>query len=566
MYIVHTEFLSRPRIAYFSMEIALCPGCNTYAGGLGVLAGDVVRSVADLDLPIVAVTLVSRQGYFHQSLTADGVQSEAPEPWDPAQFAIRLDARVAIELEKRAVWIGGWLYVHQSPLGGRIPVLLLDTDLPDNASEDRHITDELYGGDLRYRLAQQAVLGIGGVRLLRALGFRVAAYHLNEGHSAFLTLQLLRDYALPSAGQSPGETPYDVARARELCIFTTHTPVDAAQARYGYELWEAMLGDFIDGKTLRRLAGPTELNMTQLAATMSAWINGVAERHAETARGVAAGRPMRAVTNGVHATTWTAAPFAALYDRALGHWRIEPELLGRVPSLVSADALWDAHVAAKATLCSYVEQRTGVHLQAGLPILGFARRMTSYKRPDLLFADIERLRTIARRYPFQLVYAGKAHPADNDGKHLIVELYRALAALRPDVHSAFLPNYELYDAAVLVAGADIWLNTPLPPLEASGTSGMKAAMNGVPSLSVLDGWWVEGCVEGVTGWGVAGDGANRGGAAAELYDKLERAVLPTWYGPRAAWIAMMQGAIALNGAVFNSHRMMRRYASEAYLR
>jgi glycogen phosphorylase len=563
---MHTEFLSRSRIAYFSMEIALRAGCPTYAGGLGVLAGDVVRSAADLDLPLVGVTLVSRQGYFRQSFDADGAQREAPDPWDPAALCTRLDARIAIALEGRDVWIGAWLYVHQSPFGERIPVLLLDTDLPDNAPGDRRITDQLYGGDARYRLAQQAVLGIGGVRLLRALGFRVQAYHLNEGHSALLTLQLLRDCVLPPAERAAGEPPYDVARARELCIFTTHTPVEAAAARYGYDLWEALLGDFIDPGTLRRLAGATELNMNQLAAAMSSWVNGVAQRHAETARSLYPGRQLRAVTNGVHATSWTAAPLAALYDRYLGHWRHEPELLGRVPSAVPADALWEAHVSAKAALCAHVASQTGVRLEAGLPILGFARRMTSYKRPDLLFADLERLRSIARVRPFQLVYAGKAHPADAPGKRLIVELQQALAALRAEIPSAFLPNYGIEDAARLVAGADLWLNTPLPPLEASGTSGMKAAMNGVPSLSVLDGWWLEGCVEGVTGWGIAGDGPRRETAAAELYDKLEHVVLPTWHGPRAGWIALMQGAIALNGALFHSHRMMRRYASEAYLR
>ena len=563
---MHTEFLSRSRIAYFSMEIALATGCPTYAGGLGVLAGDVVRSAADLDLPLVGVTLVSRHGYFRQSLDADGVQREAPDPWDPARFATRLDARVAIVLEGRDVWVGAWLYVHASPVGARVPVLLLDTDLPDNGPADRCITDELYGGDARYRLAQQAVLGIGGARLLRALGFRVSAYHMNEGHSALLTLQLLRDCVLPPAERAAEEPLYDVARVRELCIFTTHTPVEAAAARYSYELWQAMLGDFVDRDLLRRLAGRDELNMNQLAAAMSSWVNGVAERHAETARSLYPGRRLRAVTNGVHATTWTAAPFAALYDRHVGHWRHEPEMLARVPSLVPADALWQAHVEAKAALCAHVARQTGVRLDADRPILGFARRMTLYKRPDLLFADLERVRTIARRLPFQLVYAGKAHPADADGKRLIVNLHRDLAALRPDVPSAFLPNYGLEDAALLVAGADIWLNTPLPPLEASGTSGMKAALNGVPSLSILDGWWVEGCVEGVTGWGIAGDGPRIETAAAELYDKLERVVLPAWHGPGAGWIALMRGAISLNGALFHSHRMMRRYASEAYLR
>jgi len=305
--------------------------------------------------------------------------------------------------------------------------------------------------------------------------------------------------------------------------------------------------------------------MTRLAAAMSGWLNGVAERHADTVRNQYPGRLLRSITNGVHAATWTSPPFAPLYDRYLGHWAQEPELLSRVPSVVPVDALDGAHGQAKAALCRRVESATGVRLRLDRPVLGFARRMTAYKRPDLLFADLERLRAIARQHPFQLLFAGKAHPADLEGKRLIVELHQALSALRPDITSAFLPNYGFQEAALLVSGADVWLNTPLPPLEASGTSGIKAALNGVPSLSVLDGWWVEGCVEGITGWGISGDGPGAG-AASELYDKLEHAVLPTWYGPRDVWLKLMQGAIALNGANFHSQRMMRRYASEAYLR
>ena len=563
---MHTEFLTRRRVAYFSMEIALRSECATYAGGLGVLAGDVLRSAADLDLPLVAVTLVSRKGYFRQLLAEGGVQREVADPWDPAAFATRVDARIAITLAGRPVWIGAWLYVHASAFGPRIPVLLLDTDLPDNDPADRTITDQLYGGDARYQLAQQAVLGIGGVRLLRALGFRVTTYHLNEGHSALLTLQLLRDRTIPPGDRVAGEPSYDVARVRDACVFTTHTPIESTVPRWPYALWTELLGDFIDLASLQRFAGADDLNMNRLAGAMSSWVNGVAERHAETARSAFPGREVRAVTNGVHAATWTAAAIARLYDRHLPHWRYEPELLSRIASVVPADALWEAHVATKSALIAHVAQRTGVALDPARPILGFARRMTAYKRPGLLLRDLARLRAIARRWPFQLVYAGKAHPADAGGKALIVELHRALASIAADVPSAYLPNYGLEDAALLVAGSDLWINTPLPPLEASGTSGMKAALNGVPSLSVLDGWWVEGCVEGVTGWGIDADGQGGDGDAGGLYDRLEGAILPVWYGERSAWIAIMQGAIAQNGALFHSHRMMRRYASEAYLR
>ncbi|MCZ8131440.1 MAG: alpha-glucan family phosphorylase [Steroidobacteraceae bacterium] len=561
-----TEFVGRPRVAYFSMEIALRPECPTYAGGLGVLAGDVIRSAADLDLPLVAVAPVSRQGYFRQTLDAAGRQQESPDPWDPAVFAAPLGARVAIPLNGRRVWVGGWLYVHTSAAGPRVPVVLLDTDLPDNSPEDRALTDALYAGDPRHRLRQQAVLGIGGTRLLHALGFTIDTYHLNEGHSALLALELLRRSAGPPESRLAGDPPYDLVRVRERCIFTTHTPVEAAHDRYDYGLWAEVLGDFVDADVLRALAGRDELNMTRLAVAASAWLNGVAERHAETARPAYPGRRIHAITNGVHAATWTGLPFARLYDRYLPHWRQEPELLSRVGSVVPGAELWDAHATAKAALCDHVATATGVRLRPDRPILAYARRMTAYKRPELLLSDVARVRELARRQPFQLVYAGKAHPADHDGKRRIEEVHAALAALRPEIASAYLPNYGLRDAAVLVAGADVWLNTPLPPLEASGTSGMKAALNGVPSLSVLDGWWVEGCVEGVTGWGLQGHGGDGGAAAAELYERLERCVLPLLHGEPAHWLPVMQGAIALNGAMFHSHRMMRRYASEAYLK
>lgn len=561
------EFTREPRVAYFSMEIALRSQIGTYAGGLGVLAGDTLRSAADLDLPLVGICPVSRAGYFHQEIDAQGRQSERPATWNPADWAQPLDARVAVRIEGRTVWVGAWLYVIESHMGGSSPVILLDTDLPENHSEDRELTHFLYGGDDTYRLKQELILGLGGVRILHALGFEIETYHMNEGHSALLGLELLRRHARPTRGLRPGESPYELPRVRELCCFTTHTPVDAGHDRFSYELVERMFygssalaeSEARELAMLRTLGGEDSLNMTQLALNLSEFVNGVARRHAEVSRRMFPGFQVRAVTNGVHPFTWSAPSFRELYDHYIPGWCHEPELLVRADRIPGA-AILAAHARARQTLIDRVHASSGVELRAGVPILAFARRMTAYKRPDLIFSDLERLKEVARALPFQVVFAGKAHPRDEPGKELIAVLHRQMASLGDVIPCVYLRDYDMAMAQNLVAGADLWLNTPLPPYEASGTSGMKAAFNGVPSLSVLDGWWAEGCIEGVTGWAIDD--------AASLYDKLERVVLPLFYGNEAGdgWTTVMQGAITKNAAYFNSHRMMRRYATEAYLR
>lgn len=566
---MHNEFIHEQRIAYFSMEIALRNEIPTYAGGLGVLAGDTVRSGADLELPLVAVSLVSRAGYFRQEIDAQGRQVEHPDPWDPGRFASPLDAKISVAIEGREVWVRGWLHILKGQTNGQEPVILLDTDLDENRAEDRQITHYLYGGNEAYRLKQEVVLGIGGVRMLQALGFSVRQYHMNEGHSALLAVELLRRYAYPPEDVRPGESPYDIPRVRELCNFTTHTPVEAGQDKFSYDLVQGVLGDFIDLATLKRLAGEDVLNMTRLAFNLSEYVNGVAKRHAEVSRQSFPGYHIHAVTNGVHPYIWSCQSFIKLYDAHLSGWCHEPGVLVRADRIPDA-AIWEAHVAAKNQLIEKVKALVGVELHPKHPILGFARRMTAYKRPDLLFADLERLKSIAQQRSFQVVLAGKAHPRDEGGKQLIETLHRHKRELSDIIRIAYLPNYDMDIALAMVAGVDIWLNTPLKPQEASGTSGMKAAFNGVPQLSVLDGWWIEGCIEGVTGWAVGDSAQSANGAdAASLYDKLEHVVLPLYYGyagDQAAWIAVMKGAICKSASFFNSHRMMRRYATEAYIR
>jgi starch phosphorylase len=558
-------FLARSRIAYLTMEIALDPQIRTYAGGLGVLAGDTARSCADLRLPIVFVTLASRQGYLRQELGPDGIQVDHPDPWDLETRTTPLDAAVAVQIEGRAVWVRPWLYVHASPLGGAVPTILLDTNLTFNAPEDRVITDRLYGGDSTMRLKQEAILGIGGERMLRALGFEIETYHLNEGHAALLPLALLRRHPRDTVRPAEGPLSYDLDPVRECCVFTTHTPVEAGHDRFPYELVKQVLGDFFDLDQLRHLAGKDELNMTRLALNLSDWVNGVAVRHAETTRKMFPGYRIHAITNGVHAATWVHPAFRELFQQVAPEWTHDPDMLIRADRLPD-DKVWMAHERAKAMLVEETRRRTDVTLRTDRPIIAFARRMTGYKRPDLLFSDLERLRAIAGRYPFQIVLAGKAHPMDRDGKVAIKLIHHHARQLVDVLPIAFLPAYDMDLAKLLVAGADVWLNTPIPPMEASGTSGMKAAMNGLPNLSVLDGWWSEAHEEGVTGWSIGDDASPVADHARNLYDKLESAVLPMWFNDRLRWVWMMKQCIARIGSRFHSQRMMRRYAAEAYLR
>ena len=560
-------YLRKSSIAYFTMEIALRPEMHTYSGGLGVLAGDTARSAADLGLPMVFVSLVSRQGYLNQEIDAAGHQVHQPDPWSPGDWSAALPAKIAIELEGRRVWIRAWFYECKGPIGTGVPVLLLDTDLDENDPADRPITDRLYGGDASYRLKQEAVLGIGGLRMLGALGFSINTYHLNEGHAALLTIELLRHFPRRTNLLTPSGPKYDPSPVLQRCLFTTHTPVEAGHDRFSYEMMANVLGNLVDIDELRLYAGGDSCNMTRLALNLSGFVNGVATRHAQTTKTMFPGYKVHAITNGIHAARWAYPAFAQLFDARIPNWTEEPELLFHADHLPDHDIV-HAKQMAKADLIDLVSEVTGIALDPEKPIIGYARRMTGYKRPSLIFNDAERLRAVAKKYPIQIVFAGKAHPADTEGAEVIKQIRWRAQSLADVLPMAFLPNYNTDVARRLVAGADVWLNTPRPPLEASGTSGMKAALNGTLNLSTVDGWWVEGWIEGVTGWSIGTDGNSESDAdhARSLYDKLEHAVLPIYTGDRDKWTWMMKQSIAKIGAYFNSHRMMRRYANEGYLR
>lgn len=549
------------KIAYFTMELGISPHLHTYSGGLGILAGDTLRSAADLNIPLVVVTLVNKAGYFRQELTTKGEQIEHDDSWLPEEHLRLLEKQAKVKIENRTVRVKAWLYVHRSSTGGVVPAIFLDTDVSANAPEDREITAQLYGGDNRYRLKQEIVLGIGGVRMLQTLDVRVEKYHMNEGHSAFLVLELLRVHGA------------DLEAVRRRCVFTTHTPVKAGHDRFDYGLVDEVLSELVPRDLLTSLAGRERLNMTRLALNASGYVNGVAKGHRTTTEKLFPGYTIRAITNGVHPYTWTHPAFRALYDRYVPGWANEPELLVRV-ALIPDGEIVAAHHVAKVELLELANARTrGTTLSPHVFTIGFARRATRYKRHAFFFSDIERVKSISKRFPFQLIFAGKAHPNDTPGKQMIREIFAVMSSLDGTVPVVYLENYDMEMAKKLVSGVDLWLNTPERPMEASGTSGMKAAHNGVPNFSVLDGWWAEGCIEGLTGWAIGPRPEDNCGAEEihyrekeDLYGKLEYVILPLYYNQPDRWVDLMEEVIGKTAYYFNSHRMMRRYITEAYFR
>ncbi|MGH7663572.1 MAG: alpha-glucan family phosphorylase [Gemmatimonadaceae bacterium] len=564
--------LNTTAVAYFSMEIALDVALPTYSGGLGVLAGDTIRSAADIGVPMTGVTLLHRKGYFTQHLDQAGTQSESPAQWNPADMLEQLAPRVTVEIEGRTVHVCAWRHVVRGVSGHEVPVYLLDTDLEENAAEDRRITDTLYGGDHAYRLKQEVVLGMAGAAIVHVMApspDRDVIHHINEGHASLLTLTLL-ERQLEGEDEWEAVSDEDIEAVRAQCVFTTHTPVPAGHDKFDIGLARRILGAervalleraaAIDGHTL---------NMTLLALRFGRYVNAVAMRHQQVSREMFPGYEIEAITNGVHAATWTSEPFRRLFDTHVPRWRRD-NLYLRYAVKISLDEIREAHAEAKQRLVDVVEQRARVRLDPAAMTIGFARRSTPYKRADLIFTEPERLREMTRRIgPVQIVFAGKAHPQDEWGKALIKHIYAAGAKIGDSVRVVYLENYDMTLGHILTSGVDVWLNNPLRPLEASGTSGMKAALNGVPSFSVLDGWWIEGHVEGVTGWSIGDDDTlpqDPSRDVFDLYRKLERVILPLYYGLPFSWAEIMRSSIALNGSFFNTQRMVTEYVNNAYRR
>ncbi len=546
------------RIAYFTMEVALDPKIPTYSGGLGVLAGDTLKSAADLAVPMVGVTLLYKKGYFHQEIDEEGWQHEYPEEWYPEERLHLLPNVVKIGIEDRVVHIRAWEYTIIGKTGYKVPVYFLDTDFDDNDPTDRTLSWYLYGGDQYYRLCQELVLGVGGLRMLRDLGYNnLTTFHLNEGHAGFLTLELLREQGYES---------YE--KIREKCVFTTHTPVAAGHDVFGYDLINRVMRPPFP-EYLQNMLGGEGVSMTDLALKYSRYTNAVSKKHMEVSRRLFNDPNIDYITNGIHTTSWVCTGMKNLFNKYIRGWDNDPSRLVRAIHLPN-DELWKAHQAAKLKLFAYVLENTGVELDPDVLTIGFARRATGYKRADLIFSDMQRFVEVCSG-KVQFIFAGKAHPKDEEGKALIHRIVQTAKEVADVVKIVYLQNYDMSLALLLTSGVDVWLNNPKRPREACGTSGMKAALNGVLNFSVLDGWWIEGCIEGLTGWAIGPTpeevelvNYDEATDAQSLYDKLQRCVIPTYYERRDKWIEMMKYAIALNASYFNTHRMLREYTERAY--
>jgi starch phosphorylase len=554
--------LADRKIAYFSMEIALSKALPTYSGGLGMLAGDTLRSAADTGCSMVAITLAHRRGYFQQHLDASGQQTESDVVWSPETMLPSAGHTVTVSMEGRDVQVRAWRFDVTGVFGHVVPVFLLDTDIEGNTDYDRTLTDHLYGGDTTYRLCQETVLGLGGIYLLKALGCRPEVFHMNEGHAALLSIGLLEERL--NGAPLREATELDVKAVQQHCVFTTHTPVPAGHDHFGLDQMYNILGHE-RASTIERFGALHNglMNMTYLALRFSRYVNGVSMQHGKVSQHMFPEYKIHSITNGVHAATWLSPAFQKLFDEQIPEWRHDNQYFRSVYG-IDHTQIAATHRVGKQRLFATVKHRTGVDLSEDVLTLGFARRVATYKRATLLFQDLARLDALAEKIGgLQILFAGKAHPADNAGKALIREVFEDAAKAESGfLKILYLENYDWDLGEQLTQGVDVWLNTPLRPYEASGTSGMKAALNGVPSLSVLDGWWIEGCAEGITGWAIE-DANGEDAEAGLLYNKLENSIAPLYARPRA-WSRMQQHCIAINGTFFNTHRQLAQYEGDAY--
>jgi starch phosphorylase len=538
------------KIAYFSMEVGLTENMPTYSGGLGILAGDHIKSAADLNVPLVGITLLYKRGYFIQNINPMGQQEEMYPYFDPRAFMEPLPFKVTIKIEGRDLHIGVWKYNQVGHQGGRVPVYFLDTDLPINSPDDRLITQYLYGGDYHTRICQEAVLGIGGYLAMKRLEPGITTYHMNEGHAAFLTLALLKDLK----GNEEA--------VREKCVFTTHTPVPAGHDKFGYDMAESVLKEYLPSN-IRTLAGHDLLNTTILALNLTRSSNGVSQLHGEISRQMFPGFEIGHITNGVHHLSWTGPEFQALFDKHMPKWRQQPQALSDAHNIPN-DELREAKFRAKRRLINYINSISGAGFTDELLTICFARRAAAYKRATLIFSDLEYLFNLSFDR-VQFIFAGKAHPQDAPGKQLIREIINTGKQYEQKLRLVFVPNYNIWSAGLMTQGADVWLNTPRRPREASGTSGMKVCFNGGINMSVLDGWWREACRNRINGWAIGDDeDQSDEDAAADLYQDLDDMVT-TYYANPKQWTSIMKSSIADCGPVFNTHRMVLDYLHKYYL-
>ena len=539
-------------IAYFSAEIGISSSLPTYSGGLGVLAGDHIKASGDIGLNMCAITLLYREGYFKQRIDEEGIQTETYPRFDPYPLLKKLDVRFTLRLRARDVWIQVYRFDYVGHGGHAVPIYFLDTDVEENIKDDRIISQRLYSGNKDHRILQEAILGFGGTKLLDELGQNdIKKYHMNEGHCSFLVLHLLEKFN------------GDMEKVKSLCHFTTHTPVPAGHDHFAESRVKKLLRGLLpENLKLPSLVQNGRLHMTELGLYFSGTANGVSALHGDVAQDQFPWSNIDFITNGVHHSYWMGSPFKRVYDQYVPEWRANPECLLKIDDIAD-DVIWNAHQERKQYLLGYANSQVSKALDGDTLTIGFARRAATYKRAQLLFHDMDRLESLGAE-KIQVIFSGKAHPKDHEGKEVIRQIVSKSKAMFGKVKIIYLENYNMWLGRMITSGVDVWLNTPLRPNEASGTSGMKATLNGVPNLSVLDGWWAEGCKNGVNGWAVGDpEHPDDDKDADHLYSVLENSVIPTFYNDRNKWISMMKETIK-TGVDFTAHRMIMEYNQKFY--
>ena len=539
------------KIAYFSAEIGLSSSLPTYSGGLGVLAGDHIKASADAGIEMLGISLLYKEGYFKQLLDKEGNQKEEYPRFELGDHLSLLPNKFSIKIRGREVWIQAYEYLHTSETGHIIPIYFLDTDIDENISEDRMITLRLYSGDKNHRILQESILGFGGIRFLDAYDFdSIEKFHMNEGHSSFLTLALLEKYNK------------NEEKVKSMCHFTTHTPVAAGHDNFSTERCSNILNSLMPNDLNLPSIKDNRLHMTELGLYYSNTANGVSKLHGKVAQDQFPDFDIDYITNGVYHPHWIGDSFAELFDDYFKNWKINPNLLLNVDN-IDNEKIISAHKQQKDELINYANLFTENKLSSDVLTIGFARRAAEYKRAGLIFSNIEKLIEIGSG-KIQMIFSGKAHPNDIKGKQIIKEVVNNANQLVDEVNIVFLENYNMHLGRLITSGVDLWLNTPIRPNEASGTSGMKAALNGVPNFSVIDGWWAEGCKDNENGWAIGSpDSCNDIADAESLYFKLENQIINTFYNDKIKWIQIMKNSIK-TGVDFTAHRMVNDYKDKFY--
>ncbi|MCL4496681.1 MAG: alpha-glucan family phosphorylase [Deltaproteobacteria bacterium] len=555
-------------IAYFVMECAVDSRIPTYSGGLGILAGDTLQSFADLEVPAVCITLLWKNGFTNQKLASDGTQLDSVQEWDVERYMQPTNIKIKMPLGDKDITITAYKYTIESTKGdNEIDAYFLTPDVPENDPETRKICDRLYIKGGLTRLKQEIILGIGGYEMLKAIKYKPFLYHINESHSAFLIASLMKDMN-------------DLNRVKSRVVFTTHTPIPAAFDKFAMKDVASMLGRYCDKQVLydiyqEKLEDNDELNLSWLAIKNAKNVVAVSRKHKFVSEQIFEGYRLKYVTNGIHHIKWASAHHKMLYTKYIKGWEEDPDLLRDV-ACIPDNEFAQAHILSKETLVEMVNSESDASFIPEDFTIAMAKRITHYKRNNLILSNPNKLIEIAeRKGNIQIIFAGKAHPADPDGLAMIKSIHNAsqyIASKTKKIKIAFLENYNIHKANIILAGVDLWLNNPVRPLEASGTSGMKASLNGVPNFSVLDGWWLEACMEGINGWGIGPRPAWTDLSYSDdvqdlndIYGKLEFNILDLYYKNFSDYLKIMKMAVSTIAPYFNTHRMVSEYVTDLYL-